>query len=48
MGIDIKKLQDGSYEFTQRALIDAIIDDVRLKDAKVKHVPVKVSQATRI
>ena len=28
VGSNIKKLQDGSYEFIQRALIDAIIDDV--------------------
>jgi hypothetical protein len=39
VGVNIKKLRDGSYEFTQRALIDAIIDDVGLKDAKVKPVP---------
>ncbi len=32
-----------SYEFTQHALIDAIINDVGLKDAKVKLVPAKVS-----
>jgi hypothetical protein len=37
--VNIKKLKDGSYEFTQRALIDSIIDDVGLKDAKVKPVP---------
>jgi hypothetical protein len=43
VGINIKKLQDGSYEFTQRALIDSIISDVGLKDAKVKPVPAKVS-----
>jgi hypothetical protein len=43
VGVNIKKLRDGSYEFTQRALIDAIIDDVGLKDAKVKPVPAKVS-----
>jgi len=43
VGVNIKKLRDGSYEFTQRTLIDAIIDDVRLKDAKVKPVPAKVS-----
>jgi hypothetical protein len=41
--VNIKKLRDGSYKFTQHALIDAIIDDVGLKDAKVKPVPVKVS-----
>ncbi len=43
VGVNIKKLKDGSYEFTQRALIGSIIDDVRLKDAKVKPVPAKVS-----
>jgi hypothetical protein len=43
VGVNIKKLIDGSYEFTQRALIDSIIDDVGLKDAKVKPVPAKVS-----
>ncbi len=31
------------YEFTQRTLIDSIITDVGLKDAKVKPVPAKVS-----
>jgi hypothetical protein len=43
IGVNIKKLKDGSYEFTQRALIISIIDDVGLKDAKVKPVPAKVS-----
>ncbi len=43
LGVNIKKLKDGSYEFTQRALIDSIIKDVGLKDAKVKPVPAKVS-----
>jgi hypothetical protein len=43
VGVNIKKLRDGSYEFTQRALIDSIINDVRLKDAKVKPFPTKVS-----
>ncbi len=41
--VNIKKLKDGSYEFTQRSLMDSIINDVRLKDAKVKPVPAKVS-----
>jgi hypothetical protein len=31
VGVNIKKLKDGPYEFTQRALIDSIIDDVGLK-----------------
>ncbi len=43
VGVNIKKQRDGSYEFTQRALIDSIISDVGLKDAKVKPVPAKVS-----
>jgi hypothetical protein len=42
VGVNIKKLRDGSYEFTQRALIDSIISDVGLTDAKVKPVPAKV------
>ncbi len=42
-GVNIKMLKDGSFEFTQCALIDFIIDDVKLKDAKVKPVPAKVS-----
>ena len=28
VGVNIRKLKDGSYEFTQRALIDSIISDV--------------------
>jgi hypothetical protein len=43
VGVNIKKLKDGSYEFTQRVLIDAIIADANLTDAKVKPVPAKVS-----
>ncbi len=43
VGVNIKKLRVGSYEFTQCALIDSIINDVGLKDAKVKPVPAKVS-----
>ncbi len=43
VGVNIKKVKDGSYDFTQQALIDSIIDDVELKDAKVKPVPAKVS-----
>ncbi len=43
VGANIKKLRDGSYELTQRALIDSIINDVGLKDGKVKPVPAKVS-----
>jgi hypothetical protein len=44
VGVNIKKLKDGSYEFTQQGLIDSIIDDIGLiLDAKVKPVPAKVS-----
>jgi hypothetical protein len=43
VGVNIKKLKDGSNEFTQRALIDSIINDIGLKDVKVKPVPAKVS-----
>ncbi len=43
IGVNIKKMKDCSYEFTQRTLIDSIIEDVGLKDAKVKPVPAKVS-----
>jgi hypothetical protein len=43
VGINIKKMCDGSYEFTQHTLIDAIIKDVNLTEAKVKQVPAKVS-----
>ena len=39
----IKKLKDGSYEFTHWLLIDSIIDDIGLKDAKVKPLLAKVS-----
>ena len=43
VGVNINKLRDGSYEFTQRALIDSIIDDAGLQDSKTKPVPAKVS-----
>jgi hypothetical protein len=43
VGFIIKKLKDGSYESTQQALIDFIINDIRFKDGKVKPVPAKVS-----
>jgi hypothetical protein len=43
VGVNIKKLKDGSFEFIQQALIDTIIDDIGLNDANVKPVPVKVS-----
>ena len=43
VGVNINKLRDGSYEFTQRALINSIIEDIGLKDSKTKTVPAKVS-----
>jgi hypothetical protein len=43
VGVNIKKLKDGSYEFTQRALIDSVIADVGLTDVKTKPVPAKVA-----
>ncbi len=43
VGVNIKKLKDGSYEYTQQAVIDSIIDGIGLKDAKVKPAPAKVS-----
>ncbi len=45
VGVNIKKMRNGSHEFTQRTLIDAIIKDVNLTDAKVKPVPAKVSMS---
>ena len=44
VGINIKKMKNGSFEFTQQALIDSIIADVGVDDAKVKPVPAKESQ----
>jgi hypothetical protein len=43
VGVNIKKKRDGTYEFTQRALIDAIIDDVKIGDSYTKPVPAKVT-----
>jgi hypothetical protein len=43
VGVNIKRFSDGSYQFSQRALIDSIIEDAGLTDAKVKPVPAKVS-----
>jgi hypothetical protein len=42
VGVNISKLRDGSYKFTQCALIDSIINDVGLNDSKSKPVPAKV------
>ncbi len=43
VGISIKRLKNGSYEFTQCTRIDSIIDDVGLTNSKTKPVPAKVS-----
>ncbi len=43
VGVSIKKLHNGSYEFTQCALIDAIINNVGINDSRTKPVPAKVS-----
>jgi hypothetical protein len=43
VGVSIKKLHDGSYKFTQRTLINAIINKVGINDARAKPVPAKVS-----
>jgi hypothetical protein len=43
VGVNIRSNRDGTYEFTQRALIDAIIDDVNVGNSYTKPVPAKVS-----
>ncbi len=43
MGVGIKKLHNGSYKFTQHALIDAIINNIGINDSRKKPVPAKVS-----
>jgi hypothetical protein len=43
VGVSIKTQRDGFYEFTQRALIESIIEDVGISDSKTKPVPAKVS-----
>ncbi len=37
--VSIKKLHNGSYKFTQRALINAIINGVGINDSRTKPVP---------
>ncbi len=41
--VNIKKTKDGFYEFTQQALIDSIIQEVGLTNAKTKPVLAKVT-----
>jgi hypothetical protein len=43
VGVSIKKHKDSSYELSQRALIDSIIEDCGLEDAYTKPVPAKVN-----
>ncbi len=43
VGVNIKKLCNGSIEFTQRALNDSIITDIGVNDSKTKPVPAKSS-----
>jgi hypothetical protein len=43
VGVNVKKLCNGSIEFTQHALIDSIIADVGVNDSKTKPVPAKSS-----
>jgi hypothetical protein len=41
--VNTKKLCNGSYKFTQHALIDSIIEDTGLNDSKMKPVLAKIS-----
>jgi hypothetical protein len=43
VGVNIKKLKNGTYKFTQKALVDAIISDVDIGDAYINPVPAKVT-----
>jgi hypothetical protein len=43
VGVNIKRLKGGGIEFTQRALIDSIIEDVGLKNTITKPVPAKAN-----
>jgi hypothetical protein len=43
VGVSIKKLHNGSYELTQCALINTIINNVGINDSRTKPVPAKVS-----
>jgi hypothetical protein len=44
VGVNIKRIKDGSIELSQRALIDTIIEDADLNNSKVKAVPAKVNK----
>jgi hypothetical protein len=43
VGVSIKKHRNSFYEFTQRALIDSIIEDTGISNSKTKPVPAKFS-----
>ncbi|KAL7483759.1 hypothetical protein ACHAW6_009397 [Cyclotella cf. meneghiniana] len=43
VGVNIRRTCNGSYEFTQHALIDAIIDDINISNSYTKPVAAKVS-----
>jgi hypothetical protein len=44
VGVNSKRIKDGSIEPSQRVLIDTIIHDADLNDSKVKAVPAKVNE----
>jgi len=44
VGVNTKRIKDGSIELSQQALIDTIIQDADLNDSKVKAVPAKVNE----
>lgn len=44
VGVNIKRSRDGVYDFTQRALIDTIIEDCNISGVYTKPVPAKSSQ----
>jgi hypothetical protein len=44
VGVNIKRMKDGSIGLSQRALIDPIIQDADLQDSKVKAVPAKFNE----
>jgi hypothetical protein len=48
VGVNVRKNKDGSYELSQRALIDSIIKDTGMDDVKTtKPVPAKVASILR-
>ena len=44
VGVNTKRMKDGSIGLSQRGLIDTIIQDADLQDSKVKAVPAKVTE----